>query len=142
MDPVTLVIILAGIVLAGAFNYVLNRASGAEPEDFEFGPSGMAIQCDCFINILIIGAIVTLAVALSSAAFSSPLELYATGALAFAATTIAGLLGRRRRHREWGEMEDVLERVVPDDYLDVREQDFADLPPDDDDEDSDDDVLF
>lgn len=142
MDPVTLVIILAGIVLTGTFNYVLNRASGAEPEDFEIGPSSMGIRCDCFVNTLVIAAIVVLAIGLSSAAFSSRLELYVTGALAFIGITMAGLLGRRRRHREWREMEEILERAVPEGYLDETQADSGDLPPDDDESDSDDDVLF
>jgi hypothetical protein len=142
MDPVTLTIILVGITAAGIFNYILNRAPGAEPEDFEFGPSGMAIRCDCVMNIFVIAAIVVLALALSSAAFSSRAELYGTGFLTFLAITLAGLLGRRRRHREWREIEVILERVVPDDYLDQTEEDYMGTPSDEDDEDSDEDVMF
>lgn len=142
MDPVILITILTGTALAGIFNYVLNRAPGSEPEDFEFGPGGMTIRCDCFLNTLIIAAIALLALALSSAAFSSRLELYATGALAFVAITLAGIFGRRRRHHEWIEMEDVLERVVPDGYLDETQEGLVGLSFDDDDEDSEDDLQF
>ncbi|RDE10800.1 MAG: hypothetical protein C4K47_10880 [Candidatus Thorarchaeota archaeon] len=142
MDPVALVIVLTGISLAGLFNYILNRAAGAEPEDFEIGPNGMGIRCDCFMNVIIIAAIAVLAMALSSAAFSSRLELYVTATLAFVAIALSGLLGRRRRYNEWREMEDILERVVPGDYLDMTEEDMVDVRSDDDDEDYDDDTQF
>jgi hypothetical protein len=137
LDPVTLIILSVGTALAAVFNYFLNRAPGSEPEDFEIGPSGMAIRCDCFLNTLIIASIVILALALSSAAFSSRMELFASGALAFAAITLAGVIGRRRRHNEWREIEDILQRVVPDEYLGDSGEGLLDISSEDDEEDYD-----
>jgi len=137
LDPVTLIILSVGTALAAVFNYFLNRAPGSEPEDFDFGPSGTTIRCDCFLNTLIIASIVILALALSSAAFSSRMELFASGALAFAAITLAGVIGRRRRHNEWMEIEDILQRVVPDEYLGDSGEGLLDISFEDDDEDYD-----
>ena len=45
--------------------------------------------------------------------FATRLELYAVGALSFGVITVAGLIGRRRRHKEWEELRKTIERVVP-----------------------------
>jgi len=142
LDPVTLVIVSVGITTAVIFNYLLNRAPGSEPEDFEIGPRGAAMRCDCFLNTLVIASIATLALALSSAAFPSRIELFGVGALAFTAITLAGVIGRRRRHGEWREMDGILERVVPEEYLDDSREGFIDVSFDDDDEDSEDEEQF
>jgi hypothetical protein len=65
------------------------------------------------------------------------MELFASGALAFAAITLAGVIGRRRRHNEWMEIEDILQRVVPDEYLGDSGEGLLDISFEDDDEDYD-----
>ena len=49
----------------------------------------------------------------ASGLFDSRLELYIVGIAAFSIITIAGFIGRRRRHREWKELRRVIERAVP-----------------------------
>ena len=101
------------VILASAFNYYLNLAPGADPEDFQVGPPQLGLTCDCSLNILIIGGIVVLALSAVSGLFDSRLELYIVGIVAFSLITIAGFIGRRRRHREWKELRRIIERAVP-----------------------------
>ena len=101
------------VLLASAFNYYLNLAPGADPEDFQVGPTQLGITCDCSLNILIIGGIVVLALSAVSGLFESRLELYIVGIAAFSMITIAGFIGRRRRHHEWKELRIAIERSVP-----------------------------
>ncbi|MHA2024853.1 MAG: hypothetical protein ACW98U_03035 [Candidatus Thorarchaeota archaeon] len=120
MDLLTWVVIIIGTLLAAAFNYVLNLAPGSDPEDFRVGPQEMNITCDCPINILIIGGIVVLALSAVTGVFSTREELYLVGGITFTVITIAGLIGRRRRHREWKELRRAIRRAVPGSYADYR----------------------
>ncbi|MHA2078093.1 MAG: hypothetical protein ACXABM_06765 [Candidatus Thorarchaeota archaeon] len=120
MDLLTWVVIIIGTLLAAAFNYVLNLAPGSDPEDFRVGPQEMNITCDCPINILIIGGIVVLALSAVTGVFSTREELYLVGGITFTVITIAGLIGRRRRHREWKELRRAIRRAVPGSYTDYR----------------------
>ncbi|MGY5856279.1 MAG: hypothetical protein RTS72_06740 [Candidatus Thorarchaeota archaeon] len=113
MDLLTWVILVVVVLLASAFNYYLNLAPGADPEDFQVGPPQLGLTCDCSLNILIIGGIVVLALSAVSGLFDSRLELYIVGIVAFSLITIAGFIGRRRRHREWKELRRIIERAVP-----------------------------
>ena len=113
MDLLTWTVIVVVVLLTSAFNYYLNLAPGADPEDFQVGPTQLGITCDCSLNILIIGGIVVLALSAVSGLFSSRLELYIIGIVAFSLITIAGFIGRRRRHREWNELRRAIERAVP-----------------------------
>lgn len=101
------------VLLASVFNYYLNLAPGSDPEDFQVGPPQLGITCDCSINILIIGGIVVLALSAASGAFDTRLELYIVGIAAFSLITVAGFIGRRRRHKEWRELRKAIERSVP-----------------------------
>jgi hypothetical protein len=115
VDLLVQLLLVVGVAVAAVFNYFLNLAPGSEPQDFEVLHVGSGVRCDCFLNTLILGGIVALAMALSSSAFSSRTELYAYGFLSFALITLAGIMGRLRRHREWRDMDGVLERVLPED---------------------------
>lgn len=113
MDLLTWTVLVVVVLLTSAFNYYLNLAPGADPEDFQVGPAQLGITCDCSLNILIIGGIVVLALSAVSGLFESRLELYIVGIVAFSLITIAGFIGRRRRHREWKELRRAIERAVP-----------------------------
>ena len=106
-------IILVGVLFATLFNYILNRAPGSDPEDFQVGPPQLGIRCDCFLNTLIIGSILVLALSASSYVFETRSELHIVGIIAFAIITAAGIYGRTIRHREWRELGDILKRAVP-----------------------------
>jgi hypothetical protein len=112
-DPLIGFIIVVGILIAAAFNYILNRAPGSDPEDFQVGPPQLGIRCDCFLNTLIIGSILVLALSASSYVFDTRTELHIVGFIAFTIITAAGIYGRTIRHREWRELGDILERAVP-----------------------------
>ncbi|MHA1863978.1 MAG: hypothetical protein ACTSWA_09440 [Candidatus Thorarchaeota archaeon] len=112
MDLVTLVILIIGIFVLAIFNYYLSLAPGSDPEDFALGPPQLNITCDCYLNTLILGGILIVAFSAASSIFSDRIELYVTGGLAFAAITIAGIIGRRKRHAEWKEDERVIRRAV------------------------------
>ena len=112
MDLVILVILIAGIFVLAIFNYFLNLAPGSDPEDFALGPPQLNITCDCYLNTLILGGILIVAFSAASSIFTSRVELYITAGLAFAAITIAGIIGRRKRHAEWKEDERVIRRAV------------------------------
>ncbi|MFX1560851.1 MAG: hypothetical protein ACFFBL_09725 [Promethearchaeota archaeon] len=113
MDILTWIILVVAILLASVFNYYLNLAPGADPEDFQIGPPQLGITCDCSINVLIIGGIVVLALSAVSGLFDTRLELYLVGIVSFILITAAGFTGRRRRHREWRELRKAIERAVP-----------------------------
>lgn len=106
-------ILVVAVLLSSAFNYLLNRAPGADPEDFRVGPPQLGITCDCSLNVLVIGAIMVLALSSVSDLFITRLELYSVGIISFAAITAAGLIGRRRRHKDWEELRRTIERAVP-----------------------------
>ena len=113
MDILTWTVVVVVVLLASVFNYYLNLAPGSDPEDFQVGPPQLGITCDCSINILIIGGIVVLALSAASGAFDTRLELYIIGMAAFSLITVAGFIGRRRRHKEWRELRKAIERSVP-----------------------------
>jgi hypothetical protein len=113
LDILTWTVLVVVVLLASVFNYFLNLASGSDPEDFQVGPPQLSITCDCSLNILIIGGIVVLALSAVSGVFESRLELYIVGIAAFSMITLAGFIGRRRRHREWSEVLRAIERAVP-----------------------------
>ena len=113
MDLLTWAILVVVVLLATAFNYYLNLAPGADPEDFQVGPPQLGITCDCSLNIIIIGGIVVLGMSAASGLFDSRIMLYIVGIVAFSVITIAGFIGRRRRHQEWKELRKVIARAVP-----------------------------
>ena len=108
----TWAIVIAGIFVLVIFNYFLNLAPGSDPEDFALGPPQLNITCDCYLNTLFLGAILVVAFSAGSSIFSSRLELYFVGGLAFIVVTIAGIMGRRKRHNEWREDEQVIRRAI------------------------------
>ena len=95
------------------FNYYLNRAPGSDPEDFLVGPDELGIKCDCFLNTIIVAGIAAFAVSVSSTAFDNRIELYIIAIIVFVIVTIAGVIGRRQRYRDWKEMADIIKRSVP-----------------------------
>jgi len=113
VDPLIAFIIVVGVLFATLFNYILNRAPGSDPEDFQVGPSQLGIRCDCFLNTLIIGSILVLALSASSYVFETRTELHIVGFSAFVVITASGICGRIMRHREWRELGEILERSVP-----------------------------
>ena len=113
MDLLIGFIIVVGVLIATLFNYILNRAPGSDPEDFQVGPPQIGIRCDCVLNTLIIGSILVLALSASSYVFETRTELYIVGFIAFTIITAAGIYGRIIRHREWRELGEILERAVP-----------------------------
>jgi len=125
------------VLLAAAFNYYLNLAPGSDPEDFQVGPPQLGITCDCPLNILIIGGIIALALSSVSGFFDSRTELVIVGIASFSIITIAGYIGRRRRHREWKELHKAIERSVPSTALVGYERTPMDITFEDDDEDFD-----
>lgn len=112
MEPVTLVFIIAGVFILAIFNYYLNLAPGSDPDDFALGPPQMNMTCDCSLNTLILGGIMIIAFGAGSSLFDSRIELYLFGGLAFAVVTIGGIIGRRKRHAEWKEDEQVIRRAI------------------------------
>ena len=113
MDLLIGFIVVVGVLIAALFNYILNRAPGSDPEDFQVGPPRLGIRCDCFLNTLIIGSILVLALSASSYIFETRTELHIVGFIAFTIITAAGIYGRIIRHREWRELGEILERAVP-----------------------------
>lgn len=128
---------MIAVLLAAAFNYYLNLAPGSDPEDFQVGPPQLGITCDCPLNILIIGGIIALALSSVSGFFDSRTELVIVGIASFSIITIAGYIGRRRRHREWKELHKAIERSVPSTALVGYERTPMDITFEDDDEDFD-----
>ncbi|MBD3405195.1 MAG: hypothetical protein GF411_03550 [Candidatus Lokiarchaeota archaeon] len=114
MNVFVWVIVIVGTMILMLFNYYLNKAPGADPDDYVVGPPELGITCDCFLNVLILGGIAVIAISTNSALFDSRLELYTVGIVAFFAITIAGYFGRRERHREWRELRKTFQRVIPE----------------------------
>lgn len=137
MDPLVLIFIIAGIFVIAIFNYYLNLAPGSDPEDFEVGPPQMNVTCDCYLNTLILGGIMVIAFSAASTLFSSRWELYFFGGIAFAVVTIAGIIGRRKRHAEWKEDEQVIRRAIQKSHLTRGRPGPIDILFDDDDDEPD-----
>jgi hypothetical protein len=111
-------IVTAAVAVTSLFNYFLNRAPGSDPEDFLLGPQELGMSCDCFLNTLVVGSVVVVAIAAGAGAFATRNELFIAGALAFVIVTLAGILGRRRRHKEWDETHKAIRRAVPPSVVD------------------------
>ena len=62
---------------------------------------------------MIVGGIVVVALAIMSSAFASRAEMYVVGITAYIIITIAGIIGRRRRYKDWQVLDGVLKRSVP-----------------------------
>ena len=122
------------VLLSAVFNYYLNLAPGSDPEDFQVGPAQLNLTCDCSLNVLIIGGIVVLALSAGSGIFDSRLELYIIGIVAFSVITIAGFIGRRRRHQEWKELHRAISRAVPASSFLGFQRGPVDIPYDDEDD--------
>ncbi|MGD2072933.1 MAG: hypothetical protein PVG65_05550, partial [Candidatus Thorarchaeota archaeon] len=92
MELVAFLWIILLIIIGSMFNYYLNRAPGADPEDFQIlvGPMNSGITCDCFLNTLIVSTIITIMITLSTGVFESTSELLFTGAISFIIVWIAG----------------------------------------------------
>ncbi|MFW9767598.1 MAG: hypothetical protein ACFFF9_16025 [Candidatus Thorarchaeota archaeon] len=142
MDLLTWVLVIIGTLLAAGFNYILNLAPGSDPEDFQVGPRELNITCDCQINILIIGGIMILALSAISGVFSTREELYLVGGVSFAVITIAGYIGRRKRHKEWKELQKAIRRSVPSSYVEYRRAPVDIMFEEDDEEEEDDDYGY
>lgn len=112
MNIIYLAILIGGTLIGAIFNYLLNRAPGSEPEDYRIGPAELNITCDCTFNPIIISGIAILIIASSSGIFDNRIELYLAGVIVFTVITIAGILGRKRRHAEWRELEAVFSRAL------------------------------
>ena len=106
-------IIVVGTITATIFNYYLNRAPGADPEDFQIGPPELGLKCDCYLNTIIVAGIAVIGIASVSGSFENRLEFYLIALAVFLAVTLAGIIGRIQRYREWKEMSQVLMRSVP-----------------------------
>ncbi|MHA2300898.1 MAG: hypothetical protein ACXACD_08075 [Candidatus Thorarchaeota archaeon] len=113
LDPVVALGILGGVLFASWFNYILNRAPGSDPDDFLIGPPALEIRCDCFINTMIVGGILVLAMAIMSPVFASRTEMYVVGIVSYIIITLAGVYGRKKRQEEWRELNGILKRSVP-----------------------------
>ncbi len=113
MEILTWAILIGVIGVISYFNYYLNLAPRTDPEDFRVGPPQLNMTCDCYLNTLILGGILIMALSAASSAFSSRLELYVTGGISFIVVTLAGILGRRKRYREWRELHQVFQRAIP-----------------------------
>lgn len=134
----TWAILIIAVALVGYFNYYLNLAPGTDPEDFRIGPQQLNITCDCYLNTLILGGILILALSAASSVFTSRIELYLVGGIAFSAVTLAGILGRRRRYQDWHELNKIFQRVVPKSHLRQSYRSPVDIIFDDEDDDDDD----
>ncbi len=113
MDIGTVLVLTIGVLLATTFNYYLNRAPGSDPEDFRMGPPELGITCDCYLNTLIVSAIAVVAVLSMSTAFDSIWEIVIVGTIVFFTITLAGIIGRHHRYKDWNSMARVLVRAVP-----------------------------
>ncbi|MHA1770434.1 MAG: hypothetical protein ACTSXS_02405 [Candidatus Thorarchaeota archaeon] len=133
MDVMLLLSISAVTILMAIFNYYLNYAPGTTPDDYALGPKGASLQCDCCLNMVLIGVIAVAALAVSSSYFDSRTELYSVAIIVFVVITVAGFLGRRRRYHEWNEAYDLLQSVlpngtvVPDEHERSYDDDFNDF---------------
>jgi hypothetical protein len=138
VDILTLIIIGVAILALTIFNYYLNLAPGAEPEDFSIGPPQINMTCDCYLNTLILGGILVIALSAGSGMFDSRTELYSVGIIAFSVITIAGIIGRRKRYKEWNEFDRVIRRVIPKTHLMTQHGNPVDIIFDDESDDEDD----
>ncbi|MHA1850941.1 MAG: hypothetical protein ACTSW8_06745, partial [Candidatus Thorarchaeota archaeon] len=124
-----------GVLVVALFNYYLNLAPGSDPDDFTLGPPQLNLTCDCYLNTLILGGIMVVAFSAGSSLFDSRLELYLIGGIAFAAVTIAGIIGRRKRYAEWKEDDKVIRRAIQKTQFGRRVRDGAvDITFDDEDD--------
>jgi len=135
LDPLSMVFVLVGVCVLALFNYYLNLAPGSDPDDFAVGPKELNLTCDCSLNTLILGGILVIALSAASSLFSSRYELYFIGILSFIIVTVAGIFGRRRRHAEWREDENVIRRAIQKTPFGTKSRDYIDVVFDDDDED-------
>ncbi len=138
MDILIVAILTVVIVALAIFNYYLNLAPGADPEDFQIGPPQLNMTCDCSLNTLIIGGILVLALSAGSGMFESRIELYVVGIIAFSVISIAGIIGRRKRYREWKEFDKVIRRAIPKTHLMTQHGTPVDIIFDDDQDEEDD----
>lgn len=138
MELLILAILTVAVSTLALFNYYLNLAPGSDPEDFNIGPPELNITCDCYLNTLIIGGVLVIAFAAASGIFESRTELYASGIIAFTVITLAGIIGRRRRYREWKEFDKVIRRAIPRKHLLTQNRTPIDIIFDDEDEDDED----
>ena len=113
MDLMLGVILVIGTIAATVFNYYLNRAPGSDPEDFQVGPDELGLRCDCYLNTVIIAGIAVIGVASFSGSFENRVEFYAIAIIVFVVVTLAGIIGRLQRYREWNDMSRVIRRAVP-----------------------------
>ena len=142
MDILIAAILIVVILALTIFNYYLNLAPGADPDDFQIGPPQLNMTCDCSLNTLIIGGILVLALSAGSGMFESRIELYVVGIIAFSVITIAGVIGRRKRYREWKEFDKVIRRAIPKTHLMTQNGAPVDIIFDDDDQDEEDDYDY
>lgn len=135
LDAIFALGICIAVIVASWFNYILNRAPGSEPDDFRIGPAALGLQCDCFINTMIVGGIVVVALAIMSSSFASRAEMYVVGITAYIIITVAGILGRRRRYEDWQVLDGVLKRSIPQSQRQATQERLDILFREDDDDD-------
>lgn len=126
---------IAGVFVLAIFNFYLNLAPDSDPDDFAIGPPQLNLTCDCYLNTLILGGILVVAFSAASSLFASRIELYTIAGLAFAAVTIAGIIGRRKRYAEWKEDEQVIRRAIQKSHLMKGSRSPVDIVFDDDEDD-------
>ncbi len=112
MDPVAIALVVVGTALAAVFNYYLNRAPGTEPDDFRIGPPELSLTCDCYLNTVVVGLVFAVFVVLLAPSIGPFVEAVSTALLCLLVITVAGVVGRRRRYREWRHLAELLDRVV------------------------------
>jgi hypothetical protein len=134
LELLILAILIVVVSVLALFNYYLNLAPGSDPEDFNIGPPELNITCDCYLNTLILGGVLVIALGAGSGIFESRIELYASGIIAFAVVTLAGIIGRRRRYKEWKEFDKVIRRAIPKKHLFTQNRTPIDIVFDDEDE--------
>jgi len=122
-----LVILIASVFILVIFNYYLNLSPGSDPDDFAIGPPKANITCDCYLNTLILGGILIIAFMAASSMFASRVELYIVAGLSFAAITIAGIIGRHKRHSEWKEDEQVIRRAISKSHMTTSRRSSVDI---------------
>jgi hypothetical protein len=134
METLIFAILALVVSVLALFNYYLNLAPGTDPEDFSIGPQELNITCDCYLNTLILGGILVIALGAGSGLFESRTELYISGIIAFVLVTIAGIIGRRRRHREWEEFDKIVRRAIPKKHFMLQNRTPVDIIFDDEDD--------
>ena len=139
MEILALVLIVVAVSSLSVFNYYLNLAPGADPDDFRIGPPQFNLTCDCYLNPLILGGILVIAFSAGSGMFDTRPELFLTGVISFSVVTVAGVLGRRKRYNEWKEFDSVVRRAIPLSSLMSQYRSPVDILFDDEEEDEDED---